>query len=252
MAAAEPCLRIEGRTGPAGWNTYLIPYAQPLPVPEGSRWQLRCFLSTFVPQVRKTLVGLELMGLMQYNQLNLGGAAGILSAKAHAWGVDWGLGYWPERTPPTLWTADDFSNLGIGEMPRPMMHQVFGITKGDDAVMEAATTMIGLGPVILTLCEGGPAAVKAKAREQFHPLIQEPALKNFAYYFPLLCADTLAETNAERLPSWTCGIAFYLRESPEEEGVFIASKCPLAGTLEAIGAKAESGGIWTWVAPAAP
>ncbi len=235
--------RIESQPSPDGWRLYTLPYAYPLePEPRAA---LVSFVRALVGEARALLAGHHLTALLQYNQLNLGNSGHIFAAKAPEWGVDWGLGYWPERKPPTLWTVEDFTNLDIGEMPRPMMNQIFAVSKGDAAADAMLGEVLGLGPVIVALSDCPLDAVKARARQLFHPLIQDATLKLFPFYFPLLCTGTFAPENAAHLAEWTCGIQFYLREGPEEKGLFLASSRPLDDAFKRAGAQNEKG-HWIW------
>jgi hypothetical protein len=235
---------------PEGWALFLFRYPKDVPVADDDRALLRKIFEPFLAEALKEYAGFHAHGLIQYNQLNRGNAASIMSAHFMAWGIDSGLGYWPEREPPALWSEEDFTELDIGEMPRPLMHQVFGINKGLPAIQEAFRLLLGLGPMVFTLSEDSVPKVKERATALFRPLIEEPALRMFAYYYPLLCAATFASENADRLDEWTCGIHFFLRESPEEKGIFIASRRPLDRVWQAAGGVQSEPGVWTW--PSAP
>jgi hypothetical protein len=249
-AQAQWQISLRSLAGVEGWNLFLLAYPGELPLTEQDRARLRRWAAAVLPQVMREFPGFHPFALAQYNQLNRGGAGRILGDHFGAWGVDAGLGYWPEREPPTFWTREEFLNLDIGEMPRPLMHQVFGINKGLPAIQEAFDLLLGLGPMVFTLSEDSPQKVKERATAQFKPLIQEPALRMFAWNYPLLCAATFEEKHAQRLNEWTCGIHFFLRESPEEKGIFIASKRPLDRVWRAAGATETEPGVWTW--PAQP
>jgi len=231
---------------PDGWSLFLLRYPKPVPLEEEDRALLRRMFQPFLEEVLKEYPGFHPHGLLQYNQLNRGNASRIMSDRFIAWRIDNGLGYWPEREPPALWSEEDFTNLGIGEAPRPLMHQVFGINQGLPAVREAFDLLLGLGPLVFTLSEDSAEAVKGRATAQFRPLIEEPALRMFAYCYPLLCQATFDRKHEEKLDSWTCGIHFFLRESPEENGIFIASRRPLDRVWEAAGASQAEPGVWTW------
>lgn len=231
---------------PEGWTLFLFRYPKDVPLEDDDRALLRKIFEPFLAEALKEYAGFHPHGLIQYNQLNRGNASSIMSANFMAWGIDSGLGYWPEREPPALWTEEDFTELDIGEMPRPLMHQVFGINKGLPAIQEAFRLLLGLGPMVFTLSEDSVQKVKELATAQFRPLIEEPALRMFAYYYPLLCAATFAQENSEKLGEWTCGIQFFLRESPEEKGIFIASRRPLDRVWQATGAVQSEPGVWTW------
>ncbi len=231
---------------PEGWNLYLLRYPRPVPLEEEDRARLRRIVQPFLEEVLKEYAGFHPHGLLQYNQLNRGNASRIMSDRFMAWKIDNGLGYWPEREPPTLWTEEDFTNLDIGEAPRPLMHQVFGINQGLPAVREAFDLLLGLGPLVFTLAEDSVQKVKDRATALFRPLIEEPALRMFAYCYPLLCAATFDQKHEEKLDDWTCGIHFFLRESPEENGIFIASRRALDRVWQAAGAVQSEPGVWTW------
>ncbi len=187
-----------------------------------------------------------LSAFLQYNQLNRGRAGFLLAERGKDWMPALGLGYEPHKPPPTLWTRDDFINLGIGEMPRPMMYQLFQITTGDGSIEDAINELGGIGPLLITRGPGPITEVLKQGRALFHPLIQEMSLKHFAWYLPLFNLAVLQTANADMLREWACGLTFYLRENPEDRGVVIASPDPLGPIFGAMGAKQETQGAWTW------
>ncbi|MGB9610044.1 MAG: hypothetical protein ACPL7M_03655 [Bryobacteraceae bacterium] len=237
-------------TSPEGWNLHLLRYPGAVPLEDADRALLRRILQRLLAETGKDYPGFHPYGLVQYNQLNRGNAYRVMGDKFLAWRMDAGLGYWPHREPPALWTEEDFTELDIGEMPRPLMDQVFGINRGLEAILEAFSLLAGLGPMVFTLSEDSVQKVKERATALFQPLIEEPALRMFAYCYPLLCAATFDAKHADKLEGWTCGIHFFLRESPEENGIFIASRRPLERVWKATGAVESAPGVWTW--PAEP
>lgn len=243
-------LSLRSLPGTGEWHLYLAGYPGPLPLASRECGQLREWFARCLSGFLAEYPGFHAFALLQYNQLNLGGASQIASTHFGAWAIDSGLGYWPEREPPRLWTREDFTDLDLGETPRPLMHQVFGINKGLPAIQEAFRLLLGLGPMVFTLSEDSVQKVKERATAMFKPLIQEPALRLFAYCFPLLCAATFSPENQEKLAAWACGIHFFLRESPEEKGIFIASRRPLDRVWQATGAVQSQPGVWTWPAEA--
>jgi len=233
-----------------GWDLYLFRYPQPVPLEKSDCIKVRRIFGIFLKKILEEFAGYHPYALIQYNQLNRGNASRIFSDHFMAWAADNGLGYWPEREPPTLWTQEDFTNLDIGEAPRPLMHQLFGINKGLPAIEEAFCLLLGLGPMVFTLSEDSVMKVKERATALFRPLIAEPALRMFTYYYPLFSPAAFSEQNAGRLDEWTCGIHLFLRESPEENGIFIASRRPLERVWQATGAVESEPGAWTWPAEA--
>jgi len=239
-------LTLRALPSPDRWSLYVLPYPRAFPLEEDERLVVRPWVRRVLDSAALEFPGHHLAGVIQYNQLTYGDASMILAEQAPQWGFDWGLGYWPEREPPTLWTQADFENLDVGEKPRPMMNQVFGVTKGPAAVLLAADALLGLGPVIVTLSEDPVEKVKQRATALFQPLIRDMSLKNFSYYFPLLATTTFAPKEGSFLDEWACGISFYLRESPEENGIFIASRRPLDRVWQATGGVQSEPGVWTW------
>jgi hypothetical protein len=239
-------IAIETYQKPAAWHTYRIPIGEAFPVTAEFRKALLPLVLDLLAAVRAQRPA-QLIGILQYNQLNIGGAGMIASKMGKQWGLDWGLGYMPEQPPPTLWTVDDFNNLDVGEMPRAMMNQIFGISAGDDQVMSAVDVLFGTGSLLLALTEEPAAVVKARATGQFRPLIDEESLKNFAYYFPMLSAASFSGTSAKQIADWTCGLKFCIRESPEDHGVFLASSEPLEGLFKKLKGREFKAGVFEWL-----
>ncbi|MBY0508012.1 MAG: hypothetical protein K2X03_29135 [Bryobacteraceae bacterium] len=243
---SPPKIALETYPQPSAWYTYRIPLGGPYPMAPELSPAVRLLVLDILRAARAARPA-NLIGILQYNQLNLGGAGMIASKNGKQWGLDWGLAYKPEEKPPTLWTVDDFTNLDVGEMPRPMMNQIFGITTGDAEVMSAVGALFGRGAVLLALSEDPPAIVRARATGQFQPLIVEESLRHFAYYFPLLSAASFAEKPAGQIEAWTCGLTFYVRESPEDGGVFLASQQPLAAVFRKLKGRETKAGAFEWL-----
>ncbi len=236
-------LTIEPCVNDTGWSVYKIPLGS-FAVKRELRPVLAAFYSALDARVKTRHT--QLSAFLQYNQLNIENAGMLLAERGRDWMPDVGIGYEPHKPPPTLWTRDDFLSLGIGEMPRPMMNQLFLVTTGDEQSLRAMNELAGLGPV---LAMRGPAPIKEVmnlGKDRFQPLIQDLALKNFSWYVPLFNLKSFESANALTFRPWTCGLTFYLRESPEDQGVLIACEEPLAGAFEAAGAKAGAKGFWTW------
>ena len=236
-------LTIEPVVSETGWSVYRIPLGG-FAVKMELRPMLRQFYAALDQQVRKHHP--QMSAFLQYNQLNIENAGFLLAERGRDWMPEVGIGYEPHKPPPTLWTKEEFLSLGVGEMPRPMMNQLFLITTGEEASQQAVNELAGLGPVLVMR---GPAPiqdVKQQARSRFQPLIQDIALKNFAWYVPLLNLKTFTSASAANFRPWTCGLTYYLRESPEDQGVVIACEEPLAGALGAAGAEPVAKGAWTW------
>lgn len=239
-------LTIEPCPNETGWSAYKIPLGG-----FAAKEELRPLLAEFYAALdeRVKVRHPQLSVYLQYNQLNIENAGLILAERGRDWMPDVGIGYEPHKPPPTLWTKEEFLSLGVGEMPRPMMNQLFLVTTGDEASLQAARESAGLGPVLMMR---GPAPVKdvmQQGKVRFQPLIQDIALRNFAWYVPLLNLKSFGAANAAVFRPWTCGLTFYLRESPEDQGVLIACEEPLDGAFMAAGAKQEPQGRFSWSLP---
>lgn len=236
-------LSLEPCPTECGWSIFRIPVAE-FPASSEVRQVLRRFYLALESQFETRYP--HLSAFLQYNQLNLGGAGILLAERGKDWMVSWGLGYEPHKPPPTLWTREDFLNLDIGEAPRPMMHQLFQITTGDVQVKRAVNELGGIGPLLLIRGPSASSDVLSQGKARFQSLIQDMSLKHFAWYLPLLNLASFQSANIETMNEWACGLAFYLRENPEDRGVMIASLDPLGPIFSAVGATQESHGGWTW------
>src|SRR5438876_8224115 len=104
LIVLEPC------PSESGWSIYRIPVAE-FPANPESCQVLRQFYIALNSKLKPHYP--QLSAFMQYNQLNMGGAGILLAEHGKDWMLSWGLGYEPHKSPPTLWTRDDFLNLGI-------------------------------------------------------------------------------------------------------------------------------------------
>ena len=241
-----PKISIEKLPGANSWHAYRIPLEAPFPVTAEFRHALLPLVCDILAAVRSVRTS-QLIGILQYNQLHHGGAGMVAAKKGKEWGLEWGLGYLPEQVPPTLWTMEDFTNLDIGEMPRPVMNQIFGISAGDAAVMAAVDMLLGLGSLVLGLASEPAATVKARATAQFRPLIEEEALRHFGYYFPLFSGASFSGSSATQIENWTCGMTFYLRESPDDKGILIAASEPLEDVFQRLKGRETPAAAFEWL-----
>jgi len=174
-----------------------------------------------------------------------------ISGNGRTWLPSIGLGVWPDREPPKLWTEDDFKGLDAGEQVRTLMYQTLRVTGEAEARAHARRTMLGLG---CALTFGLPPAAadgfKERRRAELLTPITDTTFTCFPEYVPLLEAKSFRDTPLETLDRWMCGAAVYVRESAEDNGLLIAARQPLAPVLQALGAKAaESPGAAKWSLP---
>lgn len=236
-------LTLEHLPSQSEWSIFRIPCVD-FPGSAESVHILRRFYLTLDNHVRTKHP--HVSAFLQYNQLHLGGAGTLLAERGKDWMPSWGLGYEPHKPPPTLWTRDEFLNLDVGEMPRPMMHQLFQITTGETQIVKAAGELGGLGSLLLTRAPNPIADVLRQSKARFQPLIHEMSLKNFAWYLPLFDLNALQTAANDAMREWACGLTFYLRESPEDKGVIVAVVEQVDSLFKAIGAKQENKQLWSW------
>lgn len=230
------------------WDAVLLPVSV-FPVLPAEIAPVKQFLQRLVPALSHgRLLTSEVV--IQISQLHLGD--GHVRMTAH--GKDWlpmpGLGVWPDREPPTLWTPEYFASLGVGETPRPVMNVVLRVTTTPEARESARNIMLGLATVLQILTPDDSDTFLKKAKAALHPAIKDPAFTSFPFYVPLLDSKSLAKATAAQLDSWFCDASVYIRESVEDAGVLIASREPLGPILQGLGGKLQPDPDAEWRIPA--
>jgi hypothetical protein len=170
------------------------------------------------------------------------------SSKGKDWLPRLGLGVWPDRRPPAIWTREDFDNLGPGQKPRTLRNQVFQITHSPKAREEARNSMLGWGGMMQVMSADGQKFLE-RSREALLPAIKDPCFNCFPFYLPLLEGKSLMHGKADELNSWLCGASVYIRESPEDRGILIVSTESLQPIFKVLGASCENDKSVTWRVP---
>ncbi len=238
---------IESVGAPAPWQALKIPVGA---FPAHKRYlpPLRALLD----QLTGALVeerGLSAEVFIQGNHLHRKGGAAVMAAHGAAWIPIQGLGVWPGREPPRLWTWKDFVFLLPGMSPGELMYNVFRITGPGDARYQARDLMLGRGTVLEILLEGDLDAWLEKTRAVLLPPIKEPTFRSFPYYIPLLEIETLRSARPEQLEEWLGGASAYIRESREDHALLLLSRQPLIPVLERLGAGKVPGEQGAWRVP---
>ncbi len=187
---------------------------------------------------------------MQLNQLHLDDGVQRIGDHGREWIPQVGLGVWPDRPAPTMWTMDDFKELGVGEKPRELMYQVLRVTTTPAARESAQNVMLGLGAVLQILVPDSNDLFLARSGKFLLAGIQDAAYTCFPFYVPLVQISTLTNATASELNLWMCGCSIYIRESPEDMGILIASRQPLNPLLEKLSGKLQSEPEPVWILPA--
>jgi hypothetical protein len=186
---------------------------------------------------------------IQVNCLHLGDGATRIQNNGRAWIPMIGLGIWPGRQAPTMWTDADFRELGIGEKPRELMYQLLRVTTTADAREQAQSTMFGLGTGLQILLPMANDEFISRARSFCLAGIQDPVFTCYPFYLPLLDIASLSNRSSSELDLWSCGLTVYLRESLEDKGVIVASRQSLVPLFEKLGGRAQAAPDPGWVFP---
>jgi hypothetical protein len=192
-----------------------------------SRWSLESEMFLYIPR------------------LNRGGGNQKVAAHAQAWSPKQGLGVWPSREPPKLWTKEEFMDLNLGQQLRPMMDTVFHITR-KAAQREVAESLRGLGALLEFLLPAGDQDFFKRSSSLLFPMLKDPAFQMFKLQVPLLDGAAIGGARFDQLSRWLCGARAYVWESEEDHGTLVLSLAPLAPVLESLGARrlAEAPGEW--------
>ena len=225
-------LQLRVLTSPEPWETLILP-VDSFPMTEPRLGQVREFLKRFTDIVSRQ-GDLSPEVFLQFWRLRNGDAASRYSANAAKWLSDLGLGVWPDRRPPAMWTQETFMDACAADEPPVMMHKLFRITAPGKA-QQARDVMFGCGTVLQILTRGDSQAMLARTREVLLKPIEDTSFRSFRFYLPLLEGKTLATATALQLESWLGGATLYIRESVEDHGVLIVSSEPLGPILQTLG-----------------
>lgn len=219
-----------------------------LPVPPKECEAVGCFLDSLTTAAVARLgltvdVFIHMAGLQHKD-----GSAIRFSSKGKDWLPKLGLGVWPDRPAPTIWTPEEFDNLVPGQKPRTLRNHVFEISRSDSAREEARKSMLGWGSVIQVLRRKGEPFLE-RARQALLPRITDPCFNCFPFYVPLLDRKSLTHQDPSEMKSWLCGASIYIRESPEDSGLLIISAERLEPVLKVLDARAENPEQTLWKVP---
>lgn len=218
------------------------------PMPEQERAAARQFLhSLTVAASSHSQLAVEVFIHMAHLR-DQDGSGSRFSSKGRSWLPRLGLGVWPDRPAPTIWTREDFDKLAPGKRPRTLRNHVFRISGSLETREEARSSMLGWGSVIEILAPNAEAFLE-KTRELLLPTITDPSFSCFPFYVPLLEKKSLISSPPEKMDSWFCGASLYIRESREDNGILIASALNLAPILKGLGAEPENDRQTKWRVP---
>jgi hypothetical protein len=230
---------LESLPAPRPWEAYRLPVGG-FPAAEEETGELRRFWTGLSAAAAQTWT-LNATVFLQFAQLHTGDVWKRVSEHGAAWLPEIGLGVWPDRPAPHLWTEQEFLDLVPGSSP-VLMYQLFRISGPGRAKEQAREVMLGHGTVLEVLSAEPSDGFLSKGREVFLPGIEDPIFRMYPFYAPLLEAGTVGKATAEDLGRWSCGAWLYIRESTEDRAILITSREPLGPVLQKMGGRTRSGG----------
>jgi hypothetical protein len=247
-AGQEPCeLTARVVCAPRPWAAYVVPVSG-FPLAEKDVEPLRRWLGQLTNAAAKRW-SLFSEVFLQITQIHIGNGERRLPLYGRQWIPETGLGVWPDREPPALWTMDEVIRTKVGERMRPLQHLVLRVTTSKEARESARNVMLDIGCVLEIMTPEGTNVLLQKAKELLLPSITEIAFQNFPFYVPLLDCKSLEKATAPELERWFCGASIYVRESFEDRGVLIASCQHLTPIFEQLGGQFEEGPEPLWRIP---
>ena len=219
--AALPLTMLEVE---APWTAIFFP-VETIPFRD-NRTVLRAALSEIRNGVMESQ-GLRLEVLLQFNQLHYGEASELVRTRIREWQPVAGLGIFPHLPPPTAWVPEDFTNLELGQLPRPLMYPLLHISGGPEARIAAADELFGFGSNLEVLASVDSETLLKQCGGPLTEPIRDPVFLGYPFYFPLLSVGSFQASRSGDLAKWLPGIELYMRESPEDGGILLISAIPL-------------------------
>ncbi len=138
------------------------------------------------------------------------------------WRPESGLGVWPDREAPRLWKTADFFRMARGES-MPLMYRVFRLGGDAASSAQAVELLAGSGMVMVIAHTATAEVILKQYKDTYLPGITQPNLRMFPFYVPLLDVKSVKDRKAQELQKWLGGARFYLRESPQDNGILVIS-----------------------------
>ena len=238
-------LQVKGIHLRRAWGIYLLPVSG-FPVPGDELARVRQLLTRVIQDISRDQ-SLDSEVFLQSAQVRLQDGSSRLADHAGEWKPKLCLGVWPDRPGPTRWTREELEELAVGEEPRRMMYTALYLSGPARAREGACDVMLGLGAIVRIMRMGGNGSYLAKIREVLKPIVQQKPFSNFPNFMPLFDSKSMSGFSPDQLDKWLCGAAVYIRESPEDNGIIIASSRPLDATFERLGGRFEQQPSAQWL-----
>lgn len=243
---SRPQLILKALRAPSPWQAFVLPVSGfPLPEPECSR------LAQLLGKIGEAAV--KRWNLFPEVFLEIEQMKGLecryhFADHGREWLPEVGLGVWPDRDPPALFTREEFENWIPGSRMREILCEVFRISASSAQRNKARDAMLRFGPVVEILTPNTTAEFLGKTKPVYLAFIESRAHRCFPYYIPLLEGKTVENMTADQLSHWCPGVSVYVRESVQDHGILIASAMPFCEVLEDVGGKPQKGSegqVWS-------
>ena len=172
--------------------------------------------------------------LLQMWKLHHAAASKQLSKNGAAWVPMFGVGVWPHKPAPALWTKEEFESFTPGEVPRPPIFNVFRLKGQRKATASVPSLMAGRGAFMQIGVQGNPDEFYSRCELYFRTFITEPLHLAYPFFFPLLDFEGFASLSEEVADRLLKPVQYYVRESIEDGGLLILSRSQLHAVFEGL------------------
>ena len=200
----------------------------------GSSGPERSALRTFIEVLTAMIVEKWQLTAEIFAQLSqFEGGKEALRKYREQWIPQLGLGVWPDRPPPTLWTRADFVELAPNEKLRPLAYQLLRISEKGAVRIEARNLLLDLASLLQIFTSDGDAFLR-RSKAELLCKIDEPLFRNYPFYAPLLDSKSIESADEAVLEQRLCGAPVYIRSSREDNGVLLISRPGLSEIIDGL------------------
>jgi len=220
-----------------GFLAYLAP-AGGYPVPETDRDRYLSIYAQLIGALDE-LHGTAQETLLQMWKLHHDGASKQLSKHGADWIPIIGTGVWLHKSPPSLWTVEEFESFVPGEVPRPPILMLFRLKGQRKQLANVLPLLGGRGVLIQAGIQGDPDQFYRICEDYFRTFITEPLHLAYPFFFPLIDGGALPAIPPDLVDRVLGRVQYYIRESAEDGGIIILSQSPLDPVFDDLGWQLE-------------
>ncbi len=177
--------------------------------------------------------------LLHFWMMHFDAASKQLSKNGRDWQPLFGLGVWPHKPPPAVWTVDEFEATVPGDFPRPPVVMLVRLKGPPAGVANVPALLGGRGALLFAGIAGDSEPHYRACEDYFQTFIHEPLQKAYPFHFPLFDGSTLQATSAEVAGILLGRVRYYLRESAEDKGLLAIAPEPLDAVFRELGWQLE-------------